>query len=408
MKNLFAVLSLLCVMVSTLQAQDYVNAVWVLDEGLLDWQTGEMVDPAGVGVYNVEAETFTSIMTFPEASFTSNIIIADGAAYVGADNKIYKIDLNTFAVDAEVEVSGVRQLAYHDGLVYMTRGDVDDVTWASVEFESYLLWFDAETLSPVGELLASEGVGYASEGIEIVDGVVYVAINNGFSWGQEVGILGVYDIESGTYTEHDLGEDGKNPAHIKVTESEVIMVNNTNWEATSLSRIELPSLGAQVATVTTIYVDGVSAGCNAASLMGENLVFQVSGEMGMRMASVNDLSPSSDTWGPATDVFYRMAVNPINGDVYGAVTNFSDFAEVQILDVNGNFLSSFDAGVVPGGIAFDVREVVSVGYVINEDGLDRSVIGEFDLMGRVWSERSIGMKIERLESGELRKTWVVQ
>jgi len=142
--------------------------------------------------------------------------------------------------------------------------------------------------------------------------------------------------------------------------------------------------------------------------MGENLVFQVSGEMGMRMASVNDLSPSSDTWGPATDVFYRMAVNPINGDVYGAVTNFSDFAEVQILDVNGNFLSSFDAGVVPGGIAFDVREVVSVGYVINEDGLDRSVIGEFDLMGRVWSERSIGMKIERLESGELRKTWVVQ
>jgi hypothetical protein len=408
MKNLFAVISVVCLMASTLQAQEYVNAVWVLDEGLLDWQTGEMVEPAGVGVYTPETGEFTSVMTFPDASFTTNIVIADGAAYVGADTKIYKIDLNTFMVDAEVEVQGVRHLAYHDGLVYMTRGDVDDVTWASVEFESYLLWFDAETLSPVGELMATEGVGYASEGIEIVDGVVYVAINNGFSWAQEVGILGVYDIESGSYTEHDLGEDGKNPAHIKVTESEVIMVNNTNWEATSLSRIELPSLGADEATVTTMFVDGVAAGCNAAALMGEKLVFQVSGEMGMRKASVNDLSPSSDTWGPATDVYYRMAVSPVNGDVYGTVTNFFDFAEVQILDLNGNLIASFDAGVVPGGIAFDVRTVISVDELVDDLRVENYITGQFDVMGRVWSERSRGMKIERLQSGELRKTWVVQ
>ena len=134
MKNLFAVISVVCLMASTLQAQEYVNAVWVLDEGLLDWQTGEMVEPAGVGVYTPETGEFTSVMTFLDASFTTNIVIADGAAYVGADTKIYKIDLNTFMVDAEVEVQGVRHLAYHDGLVYMTRGDVDDVTWASVEF----------------------------------------------------------------------------------------------------------------------------------------------------------------------------------------------------------------------------------------------------------------------------------
>jgi len=407
MKNLFAVLSVVCLLATALQAQeDYVNAVWVLDEGLLDWQTGEMVEPAGVGVYSPETGEFTSVMTFPEASFTTNIVIAEGAAYIGADNKIYKIDLNTFMVDAEVEVQGVRQLAYHDGLVYMTRGDVDDVTWASVEFDAYLLWFDAETLSPVGELLATEGVGYSSEGIEIVDGVVYVAINNGFAWAQEVGVLGVYDIEEEAYTEHDLGEDGKNPAHIKVTESEVIMVNNTNWEATSLSRIELPSLGADEASVTTMYVDGVAAGCNAAALMGEELVFQVSAEMGMRKASVNDLSPATDTWGPATDVYYRMAVSPVTGDVYGTVTNFFDFAEVQILDLNGNFLASFAAGVVPGGIAFDVRSVISVGE-ISLPG-ETFVVGEFDVMGRVWSERSRGMKIERLKSGELRKSWVVQ
>ena len=123
---------------------------------------------------------------------------------------------------------------------------------------------------------------------------------------------------------------------------------------------------------------------------------------------VNDLSPSSDTWGPATDVYYRMAVSPVNGDVYGTVTNFFDFAEVQILDLNGNLIASFDAGVVPGGIAFDVRTVISVDELVDDLRVGNYITGQFDVMGRVWSERSRGMKIERLQSGELRKTWVVQ
>jgi hypothetical protein len=408
MKYFIITLSTAVLFVINLQAQtDVLSGVWVLNEGVQDWNTGEMVESASVGVLDMETGLFELVHEFEGASFTTNILIEDGSAFIGADNKIVKINVETLEVEASVEAEGVRQLAYYDGLIYMTRGDVDAVTWASVEFDSYLLWFDAETLEQVGELPASEGVGFSSEGISVVDGVVYVAVNNGFAWAQEVGILGVYDVNTGAYEEYDLGEDGKNPAHIKVFDGVVLMVNNTDWSATSLSRVELVSLGAEEASVNTVYVDGVAAGCHAAAVMGDELVFQVSGELGMRKASVTDLSPAATMWGPATYEYYRMAVNPLNGDVYGTVTDFSGTVhEVHVLNSDGDFISSFETGSVPGGIAFDIRSVDSVNDMVT-DG-QSVVVGAYDVMGRVWSQGNRGIKIERLENGTITKSWVVQ
>jgi hypothetical protein len=407
MKHIFITLSAAILFVINTQAQtDVLYGVWVLNEGMQDWTTGEMVEPASVGVYDLETGNFASVVEFEGSSFTTNIVIEEGSAYVGADNKIYKIDVETLSYES-VEVEGVRQLAYHEGLIYMTRGDVDPVTWASVVYDSYLLWFDANTLEQVGQLSASEGVGFSSEGISVVDGVAYVAVNNGFAWNEEVGILGVYDLNTEAYEEYDLGEEGKNPAHIKIVDGGVLMVNNTDWSATSLSRVELVSLGASESSVSTMYVDGVAAGCNAAAVMGEELVFQVSGELGMRKASVSDLSPQVGTWGPATTEYYRMAVNPLNGDVYGTVTDFSGaLHEVHILDAIGVFISSFEAGSVPGGIAFDIRSIDSVGDLPTVG--QSQVVGEYDVMGRVWSQGNRGIKIERQANGTIVKRFVVQ
>ena len=220
-----------------------------------------------------------------------------------------------------------------------------------------------------------------------------------------MGLLGVYDIESGEYIEHDLGEEGKNTVHLRVTENEVLMVNNTDWSATSLSRVELPSLGAAEALVTTVAVSGVASGCNAASLIGDELVFQIVGEMGMRKASVSDLTPSPEMWGPATDVYYSMEVSPVNADVYATVTNFVDAGEVQILDVTGTLISSFQAGSIPGGMAFDVRTVVGMTHLDMSEG---RVVGEFDLMGRVWAQGNKGIKIETMSDQTTRVSYVAE
>jgi len=390
----------------TMTAQgDYLNSVWVLNEGVQDWNTGEMVEFASVGVYDPVSQIFTEVMEFEGSRFTTDIVVAEGSVFIGADNKIVKMNLNTFEIEAEVLIQGVRQLAYFDGMIYVTRGDIDSETWGSVAFDSYLVWFDAETLTWAGELPAEIGVGYASEGISIKEGVAYIAINNGFEFGQEVGVLGVYDLTTGDYSEHDLGDDGKNPTHIKVTDQEVLLVNNMDFSATSLSRVELPSLGAVSTSVNTIVVGGVSAACNAAAILGDELVFQITDELGMRKASVSTLTPSTMTWGPATDSYYRMALNPVNGDVYATVTNFFDTSEVQIISASGEFVSSFEAGTVPGSIAFDVRNVI--GFDCDELANPGHVVGEFDVRGRVWSRGERGLKLEQYSNGKTVKTIVL-
>jgi DNA-binding beta-propeller fold protein YncE len=370
--------------------EEVVNAVWVMNEG-------GFVETPSVGVYNPTSGEFTQVMEFENASFTTDVIIGDGAAFAAADNMIYRFNLDTYEVEAIVELEGVRKLAYDEGVIYATRGEYDPETWGSVEFETYFIWFNAETLLWEGELPATEGVGFDAEGLVVKEGIAYIAINHGFTWGAEVGLLGVYNIETGEYTEHDLGENGKNPVHLKVTDNEVLMVNNTDWSGTSLSRIELPSLGGEEPSVNTMMVTGVSSGCNAASLMGDKIVFQIVGELGMRKVFVSDLIPSSEFWGPATDVYYSMAVSPVNGDVYATVTNFDNEGEVQILNSEGTLISTFQAGSIPGGIAFDVRTVV--GIVDLEMGGENMVVGEFDLMGRVWAKGNIGVKLEKMSDG---------
>lgn len=378
---------------------EVLNSVWLLNEG------GSLETPS-VGVYNPTEDTFVVVMEFEEAGFTTDVIVADGAAFAAADNRIYRFNLDTYEVEASVELEGVRNLAYYNGAIYATRGEYDFETGGSVEFDAYFIWFNSETLIWEGELPAAEGVGFDSEGLVVKNGVAYIAINHAFTWGEEVGLLGVYDLETGDYAEHDLGENGKNPVHLKVTDNEVLLVNNTDWSATSISRVELPSLGASLAAVNTMTVAGVSSGCNAASLIGDELVFQIVNEAGMRRASVFDLTPSSEMWGPATDVYYSMEVSPVNGDVYATVTNFVGDAEVQILDAFGTLISSFQAGAIPGGIAFDVRSVVGISDLEVVDG--SFLVGEYDLMGRIWSPGSRGVKLETRSDGTTRAIYIAE
>ena len=349
-----------------LSQSQYLHSVWVLDEGVQDWMTGEMVVPSSVGVFNPESGSYNEVLQFSDANFTTDILIENGFAYVAADNKILKVNLDNYEIAAEVDVQGVRYLDIYEGLIYCTRGDYNPSTWGSVIFDSYFLWFDSETLVPVGQLPASEGVQYDCDGLQIVDGIAYMAINNGFTWGAEVGFVGAYNISDASYEEFDLGGEGKNPVHLKVVDGAVLTVNNTDWSATSLSRVEIGEFSSDV---NTLSVEGVSAGCNAAAVLGDELLFQINSELGMRKANAVDLSPSSVTWGPASDVYYKMATNPLNSDVFATVTSFSasSLGQVQILDSNGNLLSSFTAGAVPGGIAFDVRAVAVVDGCTNSN-----------------------------------------
>ena len=109
------------------------------------------------------------------------------------------------------------------------------------------------------ELLPEEGPTLPSQEVMVVDGKVYIAVNNGWVWGQEAGRLGCWDVAEDTYSEWDLGEGAENPVALHVFEGDLFTVNNGDWSSTSVTRASLGDLSSTV----TVALDGVSAGCNA-------------------------------------------------------------------------------------------------------------------------------------------------
>ena len=81
----------------------------------------------------------------------------------------------------------------------------------NLPLDSYLQWFHADDLTWAGELTTANGPAYATEGLAWSGDRLYIAVNNAFDWGNEVGYIGEWDATTNTYTEFDLGEEGKNP-----------------------------------------------------------------------------------------------------------------------------------------------------------------------------------------------------
>ena len=79
--------------------------------------------------------------------------------------------------------------------------------------------------------------------------------------------------------------------------------------------------------------------------------------------------------------------------------------EVHIINSEGVLINSFDAGEVPGAIAFDIRTIQSVVGINNDKTV---VIGEYDMLGKVWSTGNRGMKVQMLSNGDVRKIYVAQ
>lgn len=79
----------------TIQAQEYVNQVLILNEGYFDYTNNEIVEPASIGSYNPATEVYTEVIELDGMRFGSDLIIDNEVYYVAADTKIFKINLNT-------------------------------------------------------------------------------------------------------------------------------------------------------------------------------------------------------------------------------------------------------------------------------------------------------------------------
>ena len=372
----------------TAQAQ---NELWVLNE-----------TPPSLGRVDLTSFAYQEVLSFEDAGFATDLEIQDDAAVVVLENRVVKVDLMSGQIVADTELLGAQEAALlEDGTVVVTRGGLDDA-WQPLNLTSHLVWLDGDDLGLEGELLPTEGPTLPSQEIVVVDGKVYIAVNNGWAFGQEVGRLGCWDVEQDTYSEWDLGEGAENPVALHVLGGDLFTVNNGDWSGTSVTRASLGDLSS----TTTVALDGVSVGCNASAFVDTKLAVQISGENGLRLldgpsmvweegAVLNADAPSA----------YSLITHPTYGWTCAGVTDYVTFGEIQIRTAEGEWLATVPVGVSPGSLAWRSSEVANLGEVTFP--ATTTSAGEWDGLGREAGNVIPGMpalRIVRKANGQVSKT----
>ena len=351
--------------------------LFVLCEGAQDFYSGEVTESPSLGVLDLESATpeFNVLLTFDGHAYATDVLLAeDGESlFVSAEDTVYRVDAWTGEILAEQALEGARKLARHGNRLYVSRGDYDPVTWTSIAFDEYLVALDAQSLSWEAGWQADgvAGPAFASEGLCVQEGSLFVAINNAFAFGEEVGLVGRLDLESGDYEEVDLGPDGLNPVHLFAhPEGGIITVNAQQYDGTSLSRW---SEGAPL----TATVADVTAGCGAAAWKEDGVLFQVYGEGDFRKADGTTLAEVEGWSGNGMSV-YSMVLSGDNRVALG-MTDFASTGHVELWDFEQGIQWSAVTGVAPG------RMVLSQGVSnVGESVLSRDRVAEqaYDLLGR--------------------------
>lgn len=375
------------------------DRAYVLCEGAQDIYSGAIMEFPRVGFIDLSAEepVFEVLHVFEGLGYASDLLF-DGAGsvlYVAADDVVFRLDATTGAVLAEQALQGARRLALDGGRLFVSRGDYDPLTWASVAFDHYLVALDAETLAwDAGwEADGTTGPAWATEGLCIHDGGLFVGVNNAFAYGEEVGLIGRLELETGNYSEVDLGEAGLNPVHLFVAEDGVVSVNAQQYDGTSLSRREPDG------TVSTVAVADVTAGCGAAAMHEGGVMYQVYGEGGFRKADGQTLE-ALEGWEGNGNSVYSMAMVEGNRAVLG-MTDFSTTGHVEFWHLEDGLLWSCEVGVSPGRmvVSSPVADVPS----LSEDRGE--VVGAFDVLGRPLSLDAPGFSIQLWSNGSVTKAF---
>lgn len=332
---------------ATVFAQTYVERVLILNEGYFDYVTNEIITPVSVGAYNPSTDTYTVIDAIENARFASDIKMDGANYYVAADKYLNKYATATDELIASIEIEGIRKVAVNNDYIVVTRGEY------LITLPSYIQIYDKNTMALLHEF-DNATLPYTTEGVVIKDNKAYVAVNNGFVFGSEVGKIVIIDLATTTIENTiELGADGINPDNLMIDGDIIYTLNNKDFTGSSVSTYKIAS-----ADLTTTNLINISAGCGTSAVMDGTIYYQ---EMFGTTLSKFDPSTATiigeDEFGAS---FYGLAFDEINDLIYTGTTDYFSYGEVTVYDLAGNIVTSFETSVSPGNFAFDVRLATGV------------------------------------------------
>ena len=328
----------------SVQAQNYLHQAIILNEGYFDYQTNQILEPVTIGKYDPITQSYSVVNTLEGMRFASDVIIDGNFYYVAADSKIFKMDLNSHQEISSVSCPGVRNLGIYQNKIVATRGEY------LTTYDSYLHVYDASNLTLIAAIDTIQGPRWATQNIVIDGSSAFIAVNNGYEWGNEKGIIGKLDLNALTYgNEIDLGPDGKNPDNLLKVGSFLYSVNNKDWSGASISKVALDG-----SSTSTVNIATASTGCGTSALRDEKLVYQISMETTLNEFDINGMNNVGPVSGHTLN-YYELAQEPLSGNLFASETDFFSFGKVHVFDAGNNELSTFNVGISPGTIVFDVR-----------------------------------------------------
>lgn len=372
----FSLFLSLFMITQTVFAQDYVHQVFVLNEGYFDYTLNQSIEPVTIGSYNPSSQTYYTIDTIHGARFASDIVLDDNYFYVAADNMLHKYDKNNYNLIASQQINGIRNLAIWNNKIVVTRGDFDNLTFLPIFFNSYLQIYNTSDLSLYMDIDTTIGPKWSTQNIIIDNAKAYIAINNAFDWGNEKGIIGIFDLNSFSYlNEIDLGIDGRNPDNIVKEGANIYTINNKDWSGSSISRFSLFTN-----SVTTINLASVSTGCGSSCLRDGKINYQLSGDSLLYEWDLALLPSAGNPLG-LNKKFYNISHDSINNLLYASSTDYSTYGDIDIYNHNNSLVYSFQCGVSPGKIIFDIRNSTTGVYdIFYQDNEKHNVL--YDMSGR--------------------------
>jgi len=344
MKKIYTILGLVMLSQLTL-AQNKIHSVLILNEGRYDYVNQTQTIPVSIGKYDPTSMSYEKLRDIDGVRFASDLLIEGDYILIAADTALIKLDRYNYQELGRQKVEGIRKLAVLNDQIFVTRGEY------LVNFDSYLQIFDLNDLSLINSLDTNNGPKYASEGLAVSNGKLFVAVNNAFDFGNELGFVGIYDPVTSSYgNEIQLPNNATNPDNIMVDGSTIYTLNNHSFDKSSISMIN-------GSNASTSYLANVSAGCGTSALHEGKVLYQE-----MMEQTLYGFDPAQSQVNDSFNLdlnFYGLAVDPIDYKVYATTTDFVSNGALLVYD-NWNRLDSISIGVSAGNIAFDVRDVSSV------------------------------------------------
>jgi hypothetical protein len=322
--------------------------VLVLNEGAVDFQTGKILEPVSIGAYSLNDKQYKKLFDIPDMRFASDLQPDGDSYWVAADRKILRYRLQDDALISEFNLSGVRRILPYGDLLIVTRGEYLQ------PLSAYVQIYDKNSFDLKFEIPAAK-LNFTTENIAVSKDLAYIAVNNGFDFGNEVGKVLVIDLKKLEWTGTiELGDEGKNPENLMLHGDELFTLNNRNFtDGSTISRVDLNGLKLS----STTRLPNVSSLCGTSVLVGSAILYQESGKTDIGAYDI--LTGQAGPYTGTTASYYGLSYDARSQTIAGAETDFFSFGKVYLMDRSFMVREEFQAGISPGYFIFDYSRVSS-------------------------------------------------